>query len=329
MGKIYRWIRRWSYIIMLVLMGFVFLRFSDIREVYAKPLKEAVDWVNSIALDVFGDVSVKGTATEESSGDAQGEASGAVDGGSGSGLDENDFSEGSEIPGGNLANTNNGTGTVHPPEIPAYRNPEDVVYTAVSDDYFADAVFIGDSRTVGMYEYGGLEEIAEFYASTGLTVYKLFDTPIVEVPGTKEKQTVEEALQERQFGKIYFMIGINEMGTGTPERFADAYCQAVERLKELQPEAVIYLQGIMKVTEERSGQGDYIHNEGIELRNSMIAELADNVRVYYLDINQAVCDESGGMNPSYTYDGVHLKAQYILLWKDFLKSHAVEQFSLD
>ena len=31
-----------------------------------------------------------------------------------------------------------------------------------------------------------------------------------------------------------------------------------------------------------------------------------------------------GMVASYTYDGVHLKAQYIPIWLDFLKEHAVE-----
>ena len=172
-----------------------------------------------------------------------------------------------------------------------------------------------------MYEYGGLEEISTFYASTGLTVYKLFDSPIVKIPGQKEKQTIEEALSERSFSKIYLMIGINEMGTGTVETFMQKYKETVEHLKELQPEAIIYLQGIMKVTSERSGQGDYITNEGIEARNEEIAKLADYVRVYYLDVNPLICDDTGGMDPSYTFDGVHLKAQYIPIWKDFLKTH--------
>ena len=41
-----------------------------------------------------------------------------------------------------------------------------------------------------------------------------------------------------------------------------AYGEAVQHLQELQPDAVIYLQAIMKVTTERSEQGDYITNEG-------------------------------------------------------------------
>ena len=119
-------------------------------------------------------------------------------------------------------------------------------------------------------------------------------------------------------------IGINEMGTGTVESFMKAYGEAVQHLQQLQPDAVIYLQAIMKVTTERSGQGDYITNEGIEARNEEIAKLADDEKIYYLDVNPLICDETGGMVASYTYDGVHLKAQYIPIWLDFLKEHAVE-----
>ncbi|MDE7112951.1 MAG: acylhydrolase, partial [Acetatifactor sp.] len=198
-----------------------------------------------------------------------------------------------------------------------------VSYQTVEDDYFADAVFIGDSRTVGLFEYGGLEEISTFYASTGLTVHKLFSSKIVPVPGQKQKITVEEALTQNQFAKVYLMIGINEMGTGTPESFLEKYAECVAHIQELQPDAIIYLQSIMCVTDERSAQGDYITNEGIHIRNEGIAAMADDERIFYLDVNQSVCDETGAMTAGYTYDGVHLKAQYIALWKDYLKCHAV------
>lgn len=208
--------------------------------------------------------------------------------------------------------------------VPEEEISREVVYHTVDDSYFDDAVFIGDSRTVGMYQYGGLEESSTFYASTGLTVYKMFSSAIVSVPGQKKKITVEEALSEREFAKIYLMIGINEMGTGTVESFMKVYGEAVQHLQELQPDAVIYLQAIMKVTAERSGQGDYITNEGIEARNTEIAKLADDEKIFFLDVNPLICDETGGMVASYTYDGVHLKAQYIPIWLDFLKEYAVE-----
>lgn len=209
--------------------------------------------------------------------------------------------------------------------------PEDIPllweYTAVEEDYFDDALFIGDSRTVGLMEYAGLEEHATFYASTGLTVYRLFSEKVVSVEGSKEKISIEEALTDKQFSKIYLMVGINEMGTGTVESFVAAYEEAVAHLQNLQPDAIIYVQAIMRVSAERSAKGDYIHNEGIDARNEGLSLLADNQKIFYLDVNPLISDEDGGLVQDYTFDGVHLKAKYIMMWKEFLMEHAVSFFS--
>lgn len=196
-------------------------------------------------------------------------------------------------------------------------------YVDVDESYFDDAVFIGDSRTVGLYDYAGLDNTT-FYASSGLTIYKLFEEPDGRYKDGNWKENIGTALSQRQFSKVYLMIGINEMGTGDVDYFISHYEEAVNRIKELQPGAIIYLQSILRVTAERSEKGDYINNEGIDARNERIAELADNQTVFYLDINSVVCDESGGLNPEYTFDGVHLYAQYIHIWKEYLMSHGVE-----
>ena len=197
-------------------------------------------------------------------------------------------------------------------------------YVQVGDEYFADALFIGDSRTVGLAEYSGMEQ-ATFYASTGLMVHKVFDSEIVSVSGSKKKITIEEALTQRQFGKIYFMIGINEMGRGTVDTFMAEYEGVIARLQELQPNAIIYVQAIMRVSTERSEKGDYIHNQGIDERNERIAQLADNQRIFYLDVNPLISDETGGLNKNFSFDGVHLKAEYIPIWTDFLATHGIVQ----
>ncbi|MDR2043711.1 MAG: GDSL-type esterase/lipase family protein [Clostridium sp.] len=267
-----------------------------------------------------------GTGNSGSEGTANG---GGAEAGSGrTGAEDREHGEtgtgnaGSVNPG--TGDTGNGGNGKPGEETLTARSPEEAEYVYSEDDYFADAVFIGDSRTVGLYEYGGLAEIATFYATSGLTVYSLFDTKVeAEEGASKGKKTIEEALRERQFAKIYLMVGINEMGRGTVDTFLEKYREVVARLRELSPDAVIFLQGILKVTAARSDKGDYIHNPGIEARNQGIAGLADYVKIYYLDVNSVICDDTGGMNPSYTFDGVHLKAKYILLWKDFLKEHTV------
>ena len=314
--KLRQWIRKLSFPISLLLMGVLFFTWTDNWQVYTDPLRELYNRGVQLAGGArMGHTSEPGQQDGTVSGDTVPE-----------GTEDPTGESQTPAAGETSADTQTETMTTEEPQPtePSEDLPKVVVYHTVDDSYFDDAVFIGDSRTVGMYEYGGLEETSTFYASTGLTIYKMFDSKIVAVPGQKKKITVEEALSEKQFAKIYLMIGINEMGTGTVESFMKAYGEAVQHLQQLQPDAVIYLQAIMKVTTERSGQGDYITNEGIEARNEEIAKLADDEKIFYLDVNPLICDETGGMVASYTYDGVHLKAQYIPIWLDFLKEHAVE-----
>lgn len=324
-------LHKYSFLGCMLLAGIVFFTWTDNWKVYTEPLQEAYTKGVQLA-DSLSDGKWPGMQTGRIdgtvSGDVPGETVAAEDAANG-GMTQTGAEDTmqSSVTGkeAGMVETVAGAETEDPTAtVPAEEEPQGPVYHTVDDNYFDDAVFIGDSRTVGMYEYGGLEETSTFYASTGLTIYKMFDSAIVSVPGQKKKITVEEALSEKQFAKIYLMIGINEMGTGTVESFMKAYGEAVQHLQELQPEAVIYLQAIMKVTTERSEQGDYITNEGIEARNEEIAKLADDRKIFFLDVNPEICDETGGMVASYTYDGVHLKAQYIPIWLNFLKEHAVE-----
>ena len=194
-------------------------------------------------------------------------------------------------------------------------------FVEVDESYFDDAVFIGDSRTVGLHDYGGLEK-ADFFATVGMNVYDMWTEAFCEVDG--KKVTLEEALRAKQYGKVYFQIGINEMGRGDLDGFMQAYSQSVEKFKELQPNAVIYVQAIMKVTKEKSDSDAIFNNEGIEARNERIRQLADNIRVFYIDVNEVVCDESGGLNPELTFDNLHLYGSQYGIWVDFLKTKGVK-----
>ena len=218
-----------------------------------------------------------------------------------------------------------------PPPQPASETGEKpwergVVHTAtdvVGADYFADALFIGDSRTVGLSQYcPELDEQAEFYAKISLTVKAALDKPFV---STEEgKKTVDEMLSDgRQFGKVYIMLGINEVAGGTDESFAAEYAAMIDRIREKQPNAMIFIQSIMHVTKRKSDNDGHINNPRIDSRNAAIARLADAEKgIYYVDINQAVDDGEGNLIADLSFDEVHLKAVSYGLWYDFLKTHA-------
>ena len=193
-------LHKYSFLGCLLLAGIVFFTWTDNWQVYTEPLQET--YTKGVLLaEQLVEGKWPGISGEQS--DATGSVSGNVPG-------EN-VKTGDTVSDGNQ--TDQTMGTVQSPAtgeeaampettgtetqdpaatVPVEEIPQEVVYHTVDDSYFDDAVFIGDSRTVGMYEYGGLEETSTFYASTGLTVYKMFDSAIVSVPGQKKKITVED-----------------------------------------------------------------------------------------------------------------------------------------
>lgn len=191
-------------------------------------------------------------------------------------------------------------------------------FETVTEDYFDDALFIGDSRTVGLRDYTDLAEHADFYCETSLTIYKVMEESF------KGKGTILEALSKKNYGKIYLMVGVNELGRGTTEDFMAKYTEVVDTLHELCPDAKIMIQGIMHVSEKKSSSDAIFNNSNINARNNAIATLADNVHFFYIDMNEAVCDENGNLNAEYTHDQIHLLGMYNDLWKQFLLEHGVE-----
>lgn len=192
----------------------------------------------------------------------------------------------------------------------------------VEEEYFDDALFIGDSRTQGLYEYGGFSENVTFYCKTSLTVYDLFKKNKAFIKEGDRKLTLEEALTEHSFGKIYLMIGINEMGTGTAESFFEEYARAVFRIQQLQPDAVIFVQAIMRVGAQKNASDPIFNNMNIAVRNVEIETLADDQRIFYIDVNEVLCDENGNLFEGWSNDQIHLKAKYYAVWKEYLLNHA-------
>lgn len=184
-------------------------------------------------------------------------------------------------------------------------------FVTVDTEWFNDALFIGDSHTEGLCDYGGLSN-ATYYFKRGLDVWSVMTKPFV-----GGKQTIPQALETRQFGKIYIMLGINEIGCGTTESFAEQYGSVVAQLRELQPDALIYIQAIFHTSQKKSESSVY-NNDTINARNAAIAALADGEHIFFVDCNAVFDDEHGTLTPAYSGDGVHVKAPYYTMWRDYL-----------
>ncbi len=195
---------------------------------------------------------------------------------------------------------------------------QDVLFQQGDISYFDDALFIGDSRTVGIQEYGMMNK-SDYFCSVGLSSEKINDEVI-------NGMTFDQAIDAKQYGKVYIMLGINEVGNDF-EYTLTSYRAVVEKVKVHQPNALIYVQGNLHVSE--SAETNVINNEGINYLNGMIASLADNKRIFYIDINELYDDEYGCFNESYTSDGIHPLAMYYTKWCEWLCTKTVVQDNTD
>ena len=192
------------------------------------------------------------------------------------------------------------------------------IYQADSS-YFDDALFIGDSRTVGLYEYGGLGN-AEVCADSGMNIYKVFQEEFTLSSG--EVLSLEEILMQKQFGKVYIMLGINELGYDF-DQTVKKFAESIEKIQECQPDALVFIMANLHITKEKSEESEYFTNENIDRFNAAVGAMADGERIFYLDVNSLYDDEEGGLSTEYTTDHAHILGKYYTDWVDFILQNAV------
>lgn len=201
------------------------------------------------------------------------------------------------------------------------KSSNSVEYMTVDDSYFSDALFIGDSRTVGIHEYGKLTT-PDYFCSNGLSSYTILKENI-NVKGFG-KTTLGNLLSKKTYGKIYIMIGVNELGNVMDE-LATKMNDLITAVRKAQPNAIIYLQGNLHVTAARANTDKYINNVRMNELNSIIASHADNKKTFYIDPNILFDDENGNLRQDYSADNSHIYAKYYVIWTDWLKTKAIKQ----
>ncbi|MDE5582748.1 MAG: hypothetical protein K2J08_03480 [Ruminococcus sp.] len=205
-------------------------------------------------------------------------------------------------------------------EVTTEPPPPDFVESDPS--YFDDALFIGDSRTVGIRDYGTLPN-ASYFCSVGLATYKL------EYEYDESGITVYDKLNSNQYGKVYIMLGINELGNDF-QYTSELYRNFIEYVKQSQPNAIIYILANLHVSQYRETEGDLVNNTAINAVNESTAQLADGKTVFYLDVNQIFDDAStGSLMAECTSDGVHVLAKYYETWCQWLCMNTIPVFNPD
>lgn len=191
-------------------------------------------------------------------------------------------------------------------------------YASASDtsDDLSDAVFIGDSRTVGLMNSTDKPK-ATFLCAVGLNI----DTALTSADITLDNGstgTITQALSQKQYGRVFISFGTNEMGWPYIDTFKEHYSELVKSIAELQPNAKIYCVGILPLTASQDAKGESVNNTNAKTFSNAISEVAAQLGYNYLDCSAAVADENGYLPEEASTDGIHMTSEYCLYWQNYI-----------
>lgn len=188
----------------------------------------------------------------------------------------------------------------------------------VDDDYFSDAAFMGNSLMDGFRLFSGLTT-CDYYAATSMTVVGATTKACITLDNGSQG-TLVQGLSQQPYGKIYILLGINEIGYDV-DTFIDYYGQMLDAIIAAQPDCDIYIMSLTPVSATKSSGSDTFNMTRINEYNTALHQLAADKSCYYMDLVSALAGSDGYLPASETTDGVHFSAKIYKTWLDYVKTH--------
>lgn len=189
----------------------------------------------------------------------------------------------------------------------------------LTETYFGKCAFVGDSITVGLSDYQ-LVPIKNVYAEIGMNIEKINTDTIQTQFG---QTTVLEGLKQAKPENIYIMLGSNGIAWLSVSDMISYYSEFVDSVKQNLPDSNIYILSIPPVTAAReSAEEEPILNSDIDKYNSELLKMADEKKIYYVDINTALKGNDGKFpKENAAEDGMHFKKTTYSIMLDYILSH--------
>ncbi|MBQ4068076.1 MAG: hypothetical protein IJC76_02375 [Lachnospiraceae bacterium] len=174
------------------------------------------------------------------------------------------------------------------------------------DEQFAGDCFIGDSRTQGLFNTSQIIT-ADFLCSVGQNISDV----------RSDEKTLNH-LKTKKYRNVYIEFGINEMGWSDLDKFERCYEEFVNIVKQYQPNAKIYVQGVIPVTKTKSDSNQTYAPHRVSAFDERIKSVAKKTGAIYLDIAIGICGESRVLPEDVAPDGVHMGKYYNDKWLDYI-----------
>lgn len=121
--------------------------------------------------------------------------------------------------------------------------------------------------------------------------------------------------------QIFLLIGINNVPRGeSADSIAAGIRRIVQRIRQESPATEVLVQSVLPVTPQYGKfDGHTSRWQLVPEINRSVRRLAQEEKVTYIDLFSHFADAEGKMKPEYTNDGLHLKGNGYLLWKEVVQ----------
>lgn len=195
-----------------------------------------------------------------------------------------------------------------------------------ANDFFSDAVFMGDSISYSLYVYQSkTKELGEpmFLVRGKLSLQNTLNH-VMKVYYQGKEMTPWEAIAASGAKKLFIMLGTNDIGYYGIDETMERWITFVENIRELCPDIQIYIQSLTPMWTE--SEQKLLNNANIDRYNQQLEAFAKENDCHFVNIAPYFKDSTNGMAVNYSGDRyVHMCEEGVSAWVTILKAYAAEQ----
>ncbi len=200
--------------------------------------------------------------------------------------------------------------------------------------FFDDAVFVGDSVTLGLKNIATAQRNAgksflgkaKFLCSGSLSYSNCtmaLDNPRSVHPKIKGKKVfIEDGVKTLGAKKVFIMLGMNDFAAYDDDKVIEKAVALVGRIQKKSPGTEIYIESVTPITADKQ-HGEF-NNKNVHAFNQKLIAMCKQHGWTYVDINRQFRDENGCLKKAYCGDpngmGIHMTEKGCVKWAEYLTS---------
>ena len=203
---------------------------------------------------------------------------------------------------------------------------------AECENWFSDAVFVGDSITLGWKNFNSkmLEKNPDFFGQThffcegsygtGHALEPISENSLHPIYGG-EQHYIWDAVALMKAKKVFILFGLNDIAIYGVQGTADNFAELISRIRQESPDAEIYIISAMYMY--KGSEKKKLNNKNIYALNKKLAAYCNENDAEFINIASHLIDENGFVPDEYSSDKyVHQTYKAYEVWAEILRSVA-------